>query len=134
MDEDYGEEPCIEVNGGGPCPSAEADGGGEAKVRQSLWGYTIGCPRGRGGISAWCITPRSCGAPCEFPEPGLKAVRGPRVESDSRFKVQFDVFAMAVIASRRSLTQAAELLLLHWDRAQQLIDQAVVRRLALGPT
>ena len=76
-----------------------------------------------------CAVPR-----CECPEHGVKAVRVPWAEPGSRFTVQFEAFAVAVIAASRSLTQAAELLRLHWDSVQRLIDRAVARGLARRST
>jgi hypothetical protein len=64
----------------------------------------------------------------------VKAVRVPWAEPGSRFTVQFEAFAVAVIAASRSLTQAAELLRLHWDSVQRLIDRAVARGLARRST
>jgi hypothetical protein len=64
----------------------------------------------------------------------MKAVRVPCAEPGCCFTVQFEAFAVAVIAASRSLTQAAELLRLHWDSVQRLIDRAVARGLARRST
>ena len=54
----------------------------------------------------------------------------PWAEPGSRFTLHFESFAVAVIAACRSLSQAAELLGLHWDSVQRIIEQAVSRGLA----
>ena len=76
-----------------------------------------------------CATPR-----CQCKEHGVKAVRVPWAEPGSRFTLHFEAFAVAVIAACRSLSQAAELLGLHWDSVQRIIDSAVVRGLARRTT
>lgn len=76
-----------------------------------------------------CATPR-----CHCKEHGVKAVRVPWAEPGSRFTLHFEAFAVAVIAACRSLSQAAELLGLHWDSVQRIIDQAVARGLACRTT
>jgi transposase len=63
---------------------------------------------------------------CRCEVHGVKNVRVPWAEPESRFTVHFEAFAVAC----RSLTQAADLLRLHWDRVQRLIDRAVARGLA----
>lgn len=72
-----------------------------------------------------CAVPR-----CECKEHGVKNVRTPWAEPESRFTLHFEAFAVAVMLASRSLTQAAELLRLHWDSVQRLIERAVVRGLA----
>ena len=57
-------------------------------------------------------------------------MRVPWAEADSRFTLHFESVAVAVIAACRSLSQAAELLGLHWDSVQRIIEQAVSRGLA----
>jgi transposase len=76
-----------------------------------------------------CATPRCC---CE--KHGVKTVRVPWAEPGSRFTLHFEAFAVAVIAACRSLTQAADLLGLHWDSVQRIIDLAVTRGLARRTT
>ena len=76
-----------------------------------------------------CATPRCC---CE--KHGVKTVTVPWAEPGSRFTLHFEAFAVAVIAACRSLTQAADLLGLHWDSVQRIIDQAVMRGLARRTT
>jgi transposase len=76
-----------------------------------------------------CATPR-----CHCKEHGVKTVRVPWAEPGSRFTLHFEAFAVAVIAACRSLSQAAELLGLHWDSVQRIIDQAVVRGMARRTT
>lgn len=76
-----------------------------------------------------CATPR-----CQCEKHGVKAVRVPWAEPGSRFTLDFEAFAVAVIAACRSLTQAANLLGLHWDSVQRIIDQAVARGLARRTT
>lgn len=76
-----------------------------------------------------CETPR-----CRCEKHGVKAVRVPWAEPGSRFTLHFEAFAVTVIAACRSLSQAAELLGLHWDSVQRIIDQAVVRGLARRTT
>lgn len=76
-----------------------------------------------------CATPR-----CRCEKHGVKAVRVPWAEPGSRFTLDFEAFAVAVIAACRSLTQAANLLGLHWDSVQRIIDQAVTRGLARRTT
>ncbi|MCS6242433.1 MAG: ISL3 family transposase [Opitutus sp.] len=72
-----------------------------------------------------CAVPR-----CDCEEHGVKTMHVPWAEPGSRFTSLFESFAVAVIASSRSLSQAAELLGLHWDSVQRIIDQAVERGLA----
>jgi transposase len=76
-----------------------------------------------------CAVPR-----CDCPEHGVKTMSVPWAEPGSRFTLHFKAFAVAVIAASRSLTQAAELLALHWDSVQRIIDQAVARGLARRTT
>jgi transposase len=52
---------------------------------------------------------------------------GAWAEPGSRFTLHFERFAVAVIAVCRSLTQAADLLGLHWHSVQRNIDQTVTR-------
>jgi len=76
-----------------------------------------------------------CGVPrCACPEHGVKTVTVPWAEPGSRFTFHFEAFAVAVIAACRSLTQAADLLRLHWDSVQRLIERAVERGLARRST
>jgi transposase len=76
-----------------------------------------------------CATPR-----CQCEQHGVKAVRVPWAEPGARFTLHFEAFALAVIAACRSLAQAAELLGLHWDSVQRIIDAAVARGLARRTT
>lgn len=76
-----------------------------------------------------CATPR-----CQCKQHGVKTVRLPWAEPGSRFTLHFEALAVAVIAASRSLSQAADLLGLHWDSVQRLIDQAVARGLARRTT
>lgn len=76
-----------------------------------------------------CATPR-----CRCEKHGVKAVRVPWAEPGSRFTLHFEAFAVAVISACRSLSQAAELLGLHWDSVQRIINQAVARGLARRTT
>ena len=76
-----------------------------------------------------CATPR-----CRCEKHGVKAVRVPWAEPGSRFTLHFEAFAVAVIAACRSLSQAAELLGLHWDSVQRIINAAVARGLARRTT
>jgi len=61
-------------------------------------------------------------------------VRVPWAEPESRFTMHFEAFTVAVMMAWRSLTQAADLPRLHWDRVQRLIDRAVARGLAQRST
>lgn len=72
-----------------------------------------------------CAVPR-----CQCPEHGVKTVAVPWAEPGSRFTLHFEAFAVAVITACRSLTQAADLLGLHWGSVQRIIDAAVARGLA----
>ena len=72
-----------------------------------------------------CAVPR-----CDCEQDGVKTMRVPWAEPGSRFTLHFESFAVAVIAACRSLSQAAELLGLHWDSVQRIIEQAVSRGLA----
>ena len=72
-----------------------------------------------------CAVPR-----CECEQDGVKTMSVPWAEPGSRFTLHFESFAVAVIAACRSLSQAAELLGLHWDSVQRIIEQAVSRGLA----
>jgi transposase len=76
-----------------------------------------------------CATPR-----CLCAKHGVKAVRVPWAEPGSRFTLHFEAFAVEVIGACRSLTQAADLLGLHWDSVQRIIDSAVARGLARRTT
>lgn len=72
-----------------------------------------------------------CGVPrCDCEQDGVKTMSVPWAEPGSRFTLHFESFAVAVIAACRSLSQAAELLGLHWDSVQRIIEQAVSRGLA----
>jgi transposase len=76
-----------------------------------------------------CAVPR-----CQCREHGVKTVRVPWAEPGSRFTLHFEAFAVAVIAACRSLSQAAELLGLHWESVQRIVDSAVARGLARRST
>jgi transposase len=76
-----------------------------------------------------CAVPR-----CECAEHGVKTMTVPWAEPGSRFTVHFEAFAVEVISACRSLTQAADLLRLHWDSVQRLIERAVERGLARRST
>ena len=76
-----------------------------------------------------CAVPR-----CQCPEHGVKTVRLPWAEPGSRFTLHFEAFAVAVIEASRSLRQAAELLSLHWDAVQRILERAVDRGLARRST
>jgi transposase len=65
----------------------------------------------------------------DCPEHGVKSVGVPWAGPGSRFTVLFERFAIDVILASRSLTQAKELLGLHWDSLQAIIDRAVARGL-----
>jgi transposase len=66
---------------------------------------------------------------CQCPEHGVKTVRVPWAEKDSRFTLHFESLAVQMIAACRSLTQAADLLQLDWDGVQRIVDRAVARGL-----
>jgi transposase len=66
---------------------------------------------------------------CRCPEHGVKTVRVPWAEKDSRFTLHFEALAVEMIGACRSLTQAADLLQLDWDGVQRIVDRAVVRGL-----
>jgi transposase len=76
-----------------------------------------------------CAVPR-----CDCAEHGVKTIAVPWAEPGSRFTLHFEAFAIAVMLACRSLSQAAELLALHWESVQRLIDQAVARGLARRST
>src|SRR5471032_2277236 len=76
-----------------------------------------------------CAVPR-----CRCAEHGVKSVTVPWAEPGSRFTLHFEEWAITVMLACRSLTQAAELLDLHWDSVQRLIDRAVERGLAARST
>ena len=76
-----------------------------------------------------CQVPR-----CSCPEHGVLQVKVPWAEPGSRFTFHFEAFAVRVIEACRSLTQAAELLCLHWDSVQRIIERAVERGLARRTT
>jgi len=65
----------------------------------------------------------------DCPEHGVKTVRVPWAGPGSRFTWLFERFALEVILASRSLTQAKELLGLHWDSLQTIINRAVERGL-----
>lgn len=71
-----------------------------------------------------CAVPR-----CDCPEHGVKAVAVPWADPGSRFTLHFEAFAIAVMLACRSLSQAAQLLDLHWGSVQRLIETAVARGL-----
>src|SRR3990170_4495685 len=73
-----------------------------------------------------CAVPRGA-----CPEHGVKTVAVPWAEPGSRFSLRFEAFAVQVIAACRSLTQAAELLRLHWDAVQRLIERAAAPQAAI---
>jgi len=58
----------------------------------------------------------------------------PWADPEARFTLHFEEWAVAVMLACRSLTQAADLLGLHWDSVQRLIDRAVARGLARRST
>jgi transposase len=72
-----------------------------------------------------CAVPR-----CNCEQDSVKTRSVPWAEPGSRFTLHFESFAVAVIAACRSLIQADELLGLHWDSVQRIIEQAVSRGLA----
>jgi transposase len=76
-----------------------------------------------------CAVPRG-----ECPEHGVKTVAVPWAEPGARFTAMFEVFAVQVIAACRSLSQAAELLRLHWEAVQRILERAVQRGLARRST
>lgn len=76
-----------------------------------------------------CAVPR-----CRCAVHGVKGVRVPWAEPESRHTLHFEAFAVAVMLACRSLTQAADLLRLHWESVQRLIDRAVARGLARRST
>ena len=65
----------------------------------------------------------------DCPEHGVKTVPVPWAEAGSRFTLLFERFAIEVILASRSLTQAKELLGLHWDSLQRIMNRAVERGL-----
>ena len=66
----------------------------------------------------------------QCPEHGVKTVLVPWAGPGSRFTLLFERFAIEVILASRSLVQAKDLLGLHWDTLQLIIDRAVERGLA----
>lgn len=72
-----------------------------------------------------CRVPRS-----ECPEHGVKTLRVPWAAPGSRFTLLFEAFAIDVLLASRSLVQAKELLGLHWDSLQAIMERAVERGLA----
>lgn len=76
-----------------------------------------------------CAVPR-----CQCPEHGVRTIATPWAEPGSRFTLLFEALAVAVIAACRSLSQAAELLGLHWESVQRIMDAAVARGLARRTT
>ena len=72
-----------------------------------------------------CAVPR-----CKCAEHGVKTIEVPWAEPGSRFTMQFEAFAVEVILASRSLSQATDLLHLHWESVQRVIDRAVERGLA----
>lgn len=63
-------------------------------------------------------------------EHGVKTVRVPWAGAGSRFTLLFERFAIDVLLASRSLTQAKELLGLHWDSLQTILNRAVERGLS----
>jgi transposase len=72
-----------------------------------------------------CRVPRSNCA-----EHGVKTLRVPWAAPGSRFTLLFEGFAIAVLLACRSLVQAKELLDLHWDSLQRIMERAVERGLS----
>jgi hypothetical protein len=72
-----------------------------------------------------CAVPR-----CNCEQDSVKTRSVPWAEPGSRFTLHFESFAVAVIAACRSLIKASELIGLHWDSVQRIIEQAVSRGLA----
>ena len=71
-----------------------------------------------------CRVPRA-----NCPEHGVKTLRVPWAEPGSRFTLLFERFALEVLQASRSLTQAKELLSLHWDSLHLIMKRAVARGL-----
>lgn len=65
----------------------------------------------------------------DCPEHGVKTVQIPWAGPGSRFTLLFERFAIEVILASRSLTQAKELLGLHWESLQRIMNRAVDRGL-----
>ena len=65
----------------------------------------------------------------DCPQHGVKTVRVPWAGPGSRFTLLFERFTIDVLLASRSLTQAKELLGLHWDSLQAIIHRAVERGL-----
>ena len=72
-----------------------------------------------------CSLPR-----CNCPEHGVKAIATPWAEPRSRHTLHFESWTIRVIQACGSLSQACELLDLHWDSAQRIVNRAVERGLA----
>ena len=65
----------------------------------------------------------------DCPEHGVKTIGVPWAAPGGRFTLLFERFAIEVILASRSLTQAQELLGLHWDSLQTIMNRAVERGL-----
>ncbi|MBE7539518.1 MAG: transposase family protein [Opitutaceae bacterium] len=111
---------------------AGADTGGMPRVREAVPGVrpVAGGTWRHLGVMRYLLELRCGGAAVRLPEHGVKTVTVPWAEPGSRFTFHFEAFAVAVIAACRSLTRAADLLRLHWDKRQRLIERAVERGLA----
>jgi len=62
-------------------------------------------------------------------ECGVKTISIPWGEKHSRFTLMFEAFAIKVLQATSSVSQAAQLLSLHWHSAQQIMERAVERGL-----
>jgi transposase len=76
-----------------------------------------------------CAVPR-----CDCATHGVKTIAVPWAEKGSRFTLFFEAYAVEVMQACSSLSQAANLLRLHWESVQRIIDQAVQRGLARRTT
>jgi hypothetical protein len=62
---------------------------------------------------------------CDWEQDGVKTMRVARADPTSRVTLHFESIAVAVIGACRSPSQAADLLGLHWNSVQRIIEEAV---------
>lgn len=60
---------------------------------------------------------------------GVKTIRVPWADKNSRFTLMFEAFAVEVLQACSSIKKACELIGLHWHSAQAIVDRAVARGL-----
>lgn len=65
----------------------------------------------------------------DCPTCGVKQIAVPWAQPQGRFTLMFEAFAIRVLQAASSVRRACELLRLHWDSAQEIMNRAVARGL-----